>query len=116
MGKELAYSGGGYFRFFPLWFVKRELSHSDYAMCYFHIGDLLPGTSKVMSRADYEDYFKEPGTLLNRYKRHLKSNIGKNNAWPKLKKAIDSFGYVSIEQAVTMIDWQQAPLVALTGK
>ncbi len=116
MGKEVAYSGGGYFRFFPLWFVKRELSHSDYAMCYFHIGDLLPGTNKVMSRVDYEDYFKEPGTLLNRYKRHLKSNIGKNNAWPKLKKVIDSFDYVNIEQAVSMIDWQQTPIVVPLDK
>ena len=116
MGKELAYSGGGYFRFFPLWFLKRELSHCDYAMCYFHIGDLLPGANKVMSRADYEDYFKEPGTLLNRYKRHLKSNIGKKYAWPKLKKTIDSFDYVNIEQAVSMIDWQHAPVVVSLDK
>ena len=57
LGKELAFSGGGYFRFFPYWFIKREIAHSDYSMCYFHIDDLLSGTNKVMSREEYEDYF-----------------------------------------------------------
>ena len=42
MGKEMAYSGGGYFRFFPLGFVEREMCKTSYAMGYFHIGDLLP--------------------------------------------------------------------------
>jgi len=113
LGKELAYSGGGYFLFFPFWFVKREISHSSYAMCYFHIGDLLPGASRMMSRTEYEDYFKEAGTLLNRYKRHLKSNIGKNSAWPKLEKTIHAFDFINIDQADSMIDWKSVPSVHL---
>ena len=114
LGKELAYSGGGYFRFFPYWFVKREIAQSDYAMCYFHIGDLLPGTSKMLTRHEYEDYFKEPGSLLNRYKRHFKSNFGKNNAWPKLKKTICSFNLLNLVQANSSIDWEQVPSVILS--
>ena len=30
MGKRMAYSGGGYFRFFPLWFVRRQMKKSKH--------------------------------------------------------------------------------------
>ena len=111
MGKELAFSGGGYFRFFPFWFVRHQNAHNNYSMCYFHIGDLLPGTNRMMSRAEYEDYFKEKGSLLNRYKRHLKSNIGKEKAWPKLKRTINYFDFVGIEQADSIMDWNKVPVM-----
>ena len=113
MGKEIAYSGGGYFRFFPYWFIKREMSKHDYAMNYFHIADLLPESGKVMSREAYETYFKEPGTLANRYKRYIKSNLGKKGAWAKLQKLIASTDYVNLEQADSMVDWSQAKEICL---
>lgn len=106
LGKQVAYSGGGYFRFFPLWFVKREISHSDYAMCYFHIGDLIAETSRVMSRKAYEDYFKENGTLFNRYKRYIKSNLGKKGAYKKIRQLIDGTHFVNLAQADEIIDWK----------
>ena len=62
MGKEIAYSGGGYFRFFPLSYVKKEMNRTDYAMTYFHISDLVPESSKLMTKEDFEKYFKVPGT------------------------------------------------------
>ena len=111
--KELAYSGGGYFRFFPLWFVNREMKSSSYTMCYFHIGDLLPETTKVMSRSEYEEYFKENGSLMNRYKRYFKSNYGKKNAWNKLQKMIQTCGFVNLEIADKSIDWSKCPQKAL---
>ena len=105
LGKELAYSGGGYFRFFPLWFVKKELRKSSYSMCYFHIGDLLPESNGLMSKKDYEEYFKENGTLINRYKRYFKSNFGKKNAWKKLEKLIRTSNFINLENADKSIDW-----------
>ena len=105
LGKELAYSGGGYFRFFPLWFVKKELRKSSYSMCYFHIGDLLPESNGLMSKKDYEYYFKENGTLINRYKRYFKSNFGKKNAWEKLEKLIRTSNFINLENADKSIDW-----------
>ena len=105
LGKELAYSGGGYFRFFPLWFVKKELRKSSYSMCYFHIGDLLPESNGLMSKKDYEEYFKENGTLINRYKRYFKSNFGKKNAWKKLEKLIRTSNFINLEKADKSIDW-----------
>ncbi len=109
LGKELAYSGGGYFRFFPLWLVKKEMKKAPYTMCYFHIGDLLPETSGVMSKQAYEEYFKESGTLLNRYKRYFKSNFGKKGAWIKLEKLIKTQDFINLEVSDEIIDWASCP-------
>lgn len=113
LGKELAYSGGGYFRFFPLSFVKKEMEKSDYSMAYFHIGDLVPETKGVMSKEEFEDYFKEPGTLKSRYMRYIKSNLGKKGAFSKLKSLIRETDFVNLEQADSQIDWKQTPTMVL---
>lgn len=113
MGKEMAYSGGGYFRFFPLWFVKKEMKNTSYVMCYFHIGDLLPETGGVLSKEAYESYFKEPGTMKNRYLRYIKTNLGKKGALNKLKNLIFSEDFINLEQANNEIDWNDAPVVRL---
>lgn len=112
-GEEMAYSGGGYFRFFPLWFVKKEMSKSNYAMTYFHIDDLIPESGRMMTKEEFEDYFKEPGTLFNRYKRHIKSNLGKKNAFDKMIRLIHDNHFHSLESADKLIDWQDAPVVEL---
>ena len=89
------------------------MSKHDYAMNYFHIAVLLPENSKVLSKKAYESYFKEPGTLLNRYRRYVKTNLGKKGAWNKLEKLISSTDYVNLEQADSAIDWTKAKVVEL---
>lgn len=113
MGKEIAYSGGGYFRFFPLWYVKKEMASADYSMTYFHIGDLVPESRGLMTKEKYEEYFKEPGTLKARYTRYLKASIGKKTAFDKLKKLVCAKDFVNLEQASFQIDWSKAPIVNL---
>lgn len=113
LGKEMAFSGGGYFRFFPLGFVEKEMKRSPYVMCYFHIGDLVPESHGVMSKEAYEAYFKEPGTLKARYMRYLKSNLGKKNAFFKMMQLIDDMGFVNLQQAEEAIDWAAATVVTL---
>lgn len=113
LGKEMAYSGGGYFRFFPLSFVKNEMSKSKYAMCYFHIGDLVLESGGVMSKETYEAYFKEKGSLKARYMRYLKSNLGKKNAFDKMMKLIDETEFVGLRQADETIDWSSTAIVTL---
>lgn len=112
---DVAYSGGGYFRFFPLWFVRREISRSDYTMCYFHIGDLLPESRGMMSREAYENYFKERGTLLRRLKRHFKSNFGKKAAFDKMARLIKDYDFVSLDQADAAINWNEASVATLNN-
>ena len=113
LGKETAYSGGGYFRFFPLSFVRRQMAESEYSMSYFHINDFIPEIGGVMSRADFEKYFKVSGTLKNRYLRYLKSNFGKKQAFGKFLKLIDSCDFVNLEQADQLVNWDHAPSVVL---
>lgn len=113
LGKELAYSGGGYFRFFPLGFIKNRMSKVDYTMCYFHIEDLLRESSGVPSKEWYESYYKEPGTLKNRYIRYVKSNLGKKRAFDKMIKLIASENFVNLEQADKMMDWANVQTIVL---
>lgn len=101
IGKDLAYSGGGYFRLLPLSFVKTRLNTNDYNMCYFHIGDLLTEKVKMMSKEEFEDYFKEPGTLKNRCLRYLKSNIGRGNAMRNLETLLSLYSFTSISSYLT---------------
>ena len=104
-GKQVAYSGGGYFRFFPLWFINNQISKSDYAMTYFHISDLLPETKGVMSKEAFEAYFKGKGTFVNRYKRYVKSNLGKQNAFSKMMKLIDDMDFINLSEADSKVEW-----------
>ena len=80
-------------------------------MCYFHINDLLPESMGILSKNEYESYFKEPGTLKNRCVRYIKSNLGKKGAWDKLEKLILSTDFWSLGAADAVIDWEQAPVV-----
>ena len=107
LGKDIAYSGGGYFRFFPLGFVKKEMERTDYTMTYFHIADLIPESDGIMSKEDFESYFKIPGTLKNRYIRHIKSNLGKKHAFEKMLKLVETEDFVNLERADAIINWNK---------
>lgn len=113
LGKTIAYSGGGYFRLFPYSFIKRHLADSDYAISYFHIGDLIHNKGGMMSRKDYETYFKEPGTYINRLKRYVKSGLGTKLAFDKMCKLIETCDYTSLEKADEMIDWEHVNKIIL---
>ncbi len=111
---KTAYSGGGYFRLFPYWLVRKTMNSSDYAMTYFHINDLIAEPKKLMSREAYESYFKEPGTLINRYKRFIKSNIGTGDAMGKLCRLLRENDFINIQEADKQIDWEKTPVVQLS--
>lgn len=98
IGKQIAYSGGGYFRLLPLSFVKSRISASKYNMCYFHIEDLLTEKAPFMSKLDFEHYFKESGTLARRLSRYFKANIGRSRALSNLEELVNSFRFTSIQQ------------------
>lgn len=112
-GKEMAYSGGGYFRFFPLWFVKKEIMKSPYSMCYFHINDLLPELRDLKSKSEYEAYYKEPGTLKNRYIRYIKTNLGKKGAFKKMTSLIEQTPFINLAAADAQVDWEKVPHISL---
>lgn len=113
IGKELAYSGGGYFRFFPLWFIEKEIKKSTYSMCYFHIGDLISETRSLMTKEEYELKFKEKGTLINRLKRHVKINYGNKKSFSKLTKLIKNHQFVCLDEVDKQIDWTSCKQITI---
>lgn len=112
-GKKIAYSGGGYFRMLPFGFVERTMKKRDYNICYFHLNDLIIQKIKMKSRAEYEEYFQEPGTLKNRTLRYLKSNIGTGDAYGKLVHLIKDIHFISLCEAEREIDWNKVNTIEL---
>lgn len=112
MGKRVAYSGGGYFRLFPLQLVQKQITNSSYAMTYFHIGDLVKEPKQMMSKETYESYFKESGTITNRLKRYIKSNIGIGDTMQKLHTLIQNPDnkFTNLEQTNQIIKWAEVPI------
>lgn len=113
LGKSMAYSGGGYFRFFPLSFVMNKMNESDYAISYFHIGDVVSLFDGIISKDLYETYFKEPGTFSSRLKRSIKSRIGISGSFNKMCRLIKETDFVSLEEAEKIIDWSKVKVVDL---
>ena len=113
VGKRMAFSGGGYFRLLPYGMIKREMGKRDYNICYFHLADLIPEQKQMMTRAQYEEYFKEPGSLKNRVVRYMKSNLGSGDAYEKLMRLLTDYQFVSIREADKIVDWDNTTVVAL---
>ena len=113
MGKSVTFSGGGYFRLVPLWLQKNFIERMDYVMFYFHINDLIEQNSKFMTKAEFEEYFKEVGTLKNRIIRYAKANIGKGGALNKLEVLLQTYVFCNVGQAAKEINWSKQPLIEL---
>jgi polysaccharide deacetylase family protein (PEP-CTERM system associated) len=113
LGAEIVYSGGGYFRFFPYLYISHLIDSQSYTMTYFHLWDLIPESQGVMSRSEYEEYFKESGSVIKRYKRYLKSNLGTKGAFEKLVKLIKNKEFISLEEAERRTDWDNVPIVEM---
>lgn len=97
MGKEIAYTGGGYFRLFPYWKLKSTIRKNDYVMTYFHIKDF----DKEQIRR-YRSFHGE--SAISRY---IKSYYGLNNSFNKFIKLLNDFTFISVEQADALIDWNK---------
>jgi polysaccharide deacetylase family protein (PEP-CTERM system associated) len=112
-GKEITYSGGGYFRFLPYGFVKKNFSKSEYSIAYFHLGDLIMNPNGMMSKEEYEKYYKELGTMKNRVIRYVKSSMGTAKAFDKMAKLISNFKFINVDGADAHIDWNSAKMIEL---
>ena len=114
LGRKIAYSGGGYFRLIPYRLTSRMMSKRDYDICYFHLNDLIEKKSrKLMSRADYEEYFMQPGTLKNRLIRFFKSNVRTGDTYEKLSRLLLEHPFISIREADKMIEWDKMNTISL---
>lgn len=113
LGKSMAYSGGGYFRLFPYWYVKREMNRSDYAITYLHINDLMPSDGQMMSKEVFEEEYGIKGTLLNRYLRHFKETVGTKTAFDRMCRLVRACKFDNIDDTDKVIDWNKTKTVIL---
>ena len=96
LGNKVVFSGGGYFRLFPYWLLKKLFSDSEYVMTYFHPRDfdtsqpLIPNLSAL---------------------RRFKSYVGLKGAEAKLVRLLNDFQFVDVRTAVSQVDWDTAPVV-----
>ncbi|MBP8156543.1 MAG: polysaccharide deacetylase family protein [Leadbetterella sp.] len=98
VGKNLIFSGGGYFRLFPYPLLDLMTKNSDYVMTYFHPRDFDAEQPMV------------PG--LN-FIRKFKSYYGLKGCLPKLDKLIKKHEFIDIRTAEASIDWEKAKVVKL---
>jgi hypothetical protein len=88
-GKEIAYSGGGYFRLLPYSVIKQKMQQAEYTMTYFHLKDF-----------DYQQ-------KIVFWTRFIQSYYGVKGALNKLNRLLTDFRFVNLQIAADAIDWQR---------
>ena len=91
LGKNIIFSGGGYFRLIPYPLLKHFMNKSNYVMSYFHPRDFDPDQPMLEG--------------LNAIRR-FKSYHGLSSSLHKLERLIQDFKFVSLNEADQMIDWK----------
>jgi len=98
LGKNVIYSGGGYFRVIPGFLLRKWFKDDDYVMTYFHPRDFDPDQPMV------------PGlSALRRFK----SYAGIRGAREKLRRLLKLCRFVDVRTASELVDWESAPAVEL---
>lgn len=86
---NIPFSGGGYFRFFPYYFLYYALRKKKYSMFYIHPRDIDPHQPKIKN--------------LN-FMRNFKSYVGLNNSKKKLECLMLNIEWLNISQALKIIN------------
>lgn len=96
-GREIVYSGGGYFRIMPFSLIKYLMAKEKYVMSYFHPSDFDPGQPKM------------PQLSLMR---QFKNRVALKGAYSKFKRFLHQYNFINIEEADNIIDWNKVQRIA----
>ena len=96
LGKDIIFSGGGYFRILPYSWIKYMAKRSDYVVSYFHPSDFDPGQPKMKQL---------------KLTRQLKNELGLKGAFKMYKRYIEDFDFITIGQADEQMDWSKAKII-----
>ena len=96
LGRQLVFSGGGFFRFYPYFLIKEWSADSKYLMTYFHTRDFDPGQPMLESLPAM---------------RKFKSYVGLSTAFSKFQNLLTDFEFLSIEEASKKINWEETRIV-----
>jgi peptidoglycan-N-acetylglucosamine deacetylase len=91
--KEVAFSGGGYFRFIPYRIIKPLMNRSEYIMTYFHPRDFDANQPIISDLSLF---------------RKFKSYYGLHGSLNKAKRFVSDYDFVSLSHADKLIDWNFA--------
>ena len=97
-GKDIIFSGGGYFRLFPYVLIHHWMKQSNYVMTYFHIRDFDPHQPML------------PQLPIHR---KFKSYVGLKSAFRKFEQLITDFKFITVEQADKVTDWSTAKIIKI---
>ncbi len=97
-GKNIIFSGGGYFRLLPYSMISYFMKRSEYVMTYLHPRDFDP-----------EQPMMEGLNMVRKFK----SYYGLGGALKKLERLIQEYDFISIDEADKMIDWDISAKVKL---
>lgn len=96
LGKDIIFSGGGYFRIIPYHFLKKYTEKSLYLMSYLHPRDF-----------DSEQPIIKELSLARKFK----SYVGLKSAMPKLDKWLTDFDFVDLNEADSLVDWNKVKII-----
>ena len=97
-GKDLVFSGGGFFRLFPYALIKHWAKQSSYIMTYFHTRDFDPGQPMIDSLP---------------MMRKFKSYVGLKTSFAKFQKLLNDFELISVKEADGLVDWERVRRIEL---
>lgn len=95
LGKNIVFSGGGYFRLFPYWLIKRWSTKATYLMTYFHPRDFDPN---------------QPIFETQKGIRKFKSYVGLSKSFSKFDQYLKDFEFINILQADNLINWDKVEI------
>ncbi len=97
-GKNIIFSGGGYFRLIPYPLIKHFMNNSDYVMTYLHPRDFDPEQPMIEGLSTF---------------RKFKSYVGLKGSSNKLDRLIKDHSFVDLKEADQSIDWSSAKVINL---
>jgi polysaccharide deacetylase family protein (PEP-CTERM system associated) len=97
-GKNLVFSGGGFFRLFPYFLIKHWAKQAPYLMTYFHPRDFDPGQPMIKSLP-----------LVRKFK----SYVGLKKSFGKFQRLLDDFDFIDLREANKQMDWSKARIIAI---
>lgn len=98
-GQRFVFSGGGYFRFFPKWSLKKMMNSSEYVMGYFHPRDFDPDIPVI-----------EELSIMRKFK----SYYGLKSTYEKLDYFLENENFIDLGTAVKMIDWSKSQRISIS--
>ena len=98
LGKDIVFSGGGYFRALPYSFINNSFRNAEYVMTYFHPRDFDPGQPVISSLP---------------LRRKFMSYTGLKSSEKKLRRLLEDYNFVDIPTAEAAINWEATPLIKI---